>query len=71
MYNTVLQLHNDLLGTHFDEYFALADAKRSKINPDYAPATLIFDENNSSEWYKEKSGDKDKLEKERDQKYQL
>ena len=31
----------------------------------------MFDENNYIEWYKEKSGDEDELEKERDQKYQL
>ena len=49
MYNTALELHNDLLGTYFDEYFALSDAKKSKINPEYAPATLILVENNYSD----------------------
>ena len=71
MYNTVLELHNNFLKKYFNEYFASSDAKRSKINPEYASSTLIFDENNYSEWYKEKSGDEDKLEKERDQKYRL
>ena len=33
VYNTALELYNDLLGTYFDEYYALSDAKRSKINP--------------------------------------
>ena len=50
MYNTALELHNDLLGTYFDEYFALSDAKRSKINPEYAPATLILVEKNYSDF---------------------
>ena len=33
VHNTALKLYNDLLGTYFDEYYTLSDAKRSKINP--------------------------------------
>ena len=33
MYNAALESYNNLLGTYLDEYYALSDAKRSKINP--------------------------------------
>ena len=71
MYNTALELHNDLLKNILMNTLLHLMPKEVKINPEYASSTLIFDENNYSEWYKEKSGDEDKLEKERDQKYQL
>ena len=35
VYNTALELYNNLLGTYFDEYFDLPDAKKSKIDPEY------------------------------------
>ena len=33
VYNAALESYNNLLGTYLDEYYALSDAKRSKINP--------------------------------------
>ena len=33
MYNTASELYNDLLETHFDEYYYLLDAKSSKMDP--------------------------------------
>ena len=35
VYNTDIELYNNFLGTYFDEYFDLPDAKKSKIDPEY------------------------------------
>ena len=39
-----------MLGTHFDEYYDLLNAKRSKIDCQYDPANLALDEYDYSEW---------------------
>ena len=33
MYNTASELYNDLLETHFDEYYYLSNTKSSKMDP--------------------------------------
>ena len=57
MYDTASKLYNVYLETYFDEYFDLSNAKSSKMDPKYDPANLTLDEQNHSEWYKEKPDD--------------
>ena len=53
MHNTALELYNDLLQIHFDEYYSLLGVKRSKTDSKYDPANLTLDEYDYSEWHKE------------------
>ena len=53
MHNTALELYNDLLQIHFDEYYSLLGVKRSKMDSKYDPANLTLDEYDYSEWHKE------------------
>ena len=58
MYNTASELYNYFLQTHFNYYYDLSDAKKSKMDPKYDLGKLILDEYGYSEWYQEKSDDK-------------
>ena len=53
MHNTALELYNDLLQIHFNEYYSLLGVKRSKMDSKYDPANLTLDEYDYSEWHKE------------------
>ena len=52
IYDTGLEVYNEMLGTYFDEFYDLSDAKRSKMDPKEYPTNLILDAYDHSEWYK-------------------
>ena len=55
MYDTVSKLYNEVLGTYFDEWYDLSDAKRSKVDYKYDPINLTPDPYDYEECYKEES----------------
>ena len=50
MYDTALELYNDLPEIYFDECYELSITKRSNMNPKYDPANLTLDKYDYSEW---------------------
>ena len=62
VYDTALELYNELLERYFDEYCYLSHAKRTKINGKCKPKNLFIKGYDYSEWSKNEEESTDKEE---------
>ena len=51
MHDTASKLYNGFLRIHFNEYYDLSDAKRTKMDPKYISTNLAFEDYNYDEWF--------------------